>query len=251
MLGAGALASRAAMRGGAGLATWIVPESLAAAASSLVAEAMIYPVPDEGGRLTASRSEKAVLEALKGKSAMVIGPGLSRNTGTVELVRNILHTIDIPMVLDADGLFAVSGYPGLKPSAKRVLTPHPGEMARLMGCSVPEVEADPLGIVQRCAERFGCTAVLKGSTTLIASSGEVMFNLTGNPGMATGGSGDVLAGLTGALLAQGFKPYEAACRACLLHGLAGDIAAERKGMAGLVAGDIAECLPEASGGGKQ
>jgi len=113
-----------------------------------------------------------------------------------------------------------------------------------MECSVAEVEADPQSMVQRCAQRFGCTAVLKGSTTLIASGSEVTFNLTGNPGMATGGSGDVLAGLTGALMAQGFPPYEAACRACLLHGRAGDIAMSRQGLAGLVAGDIVECLPE-------
>lgn len=251
MLGAGALCSRAAMRGGAGLVTWVVPESLAAPASELVVEAMLKPAPDEEGKLSAGRSEEAVLEALKGKSAAVIGPGLSRNSGTVELIRNILHRIDIPMVLDADALFAVAGYTGWTPSGKTVLTPHPGEMARLMGRSIEDVEADPLGTVQACSERFGCAAVLKGSTSLIAQGGEVAFNLTGNPGMATGGSGDVLAGLTGALLAHGLRPFEAASKACWLHGRSGDIAAARKGAAGLVAGDIAECLPEASGGGNR
>jgi hydroxyethylthiazole kinase-like uncharacterized protein yjeF len=251
MLGAGALCARAAMRGGAGLVTWVVPESLAVPASSLVTEAMLRPAPDECGRLTQPRSADAVAEALQGKDAMVIGPGLSRNPGTAELVRHILHTTDIPMVVDADALFAVSGYTGWEPSESLVLTPHPGEMARLMGCAVGDVEADPLGTARRCAERFGCTAVLKGSTTLIARGRETAFNLTGNPGMATGGSGDVLAGLLGALLAQGFHPYEAACRACWLHGRAGDIAVTRSGPAGLVAGDIAECLPEASGGGNR
>jgi hydroxyethylthiazole kinase-like uncharacterized protein yjeF len=250
MLGAGALCARAAMRGGAGLVTWLVPESLAIPASELVLEAMLLPVPDEGGRLTAARSGQAVLEALKGRDAAVVGPGLSRNSGTVELIRNILNRIDIPMVVDADALFAVSGYTGLEPSANRVLTPHAGEMARLMGRGVADVQAGPLGAVRECAERFGCAAVLKGSTTLVASGREVAFNLTGNPGMATGGAGDVLAGLTGALLAQGFHPFEAASRACWIHGRAGDIAAARKGQTGLVAGDIAECLPEASGGGR-
>lgn len=248
MLGAGALAARAAVRGGAGLTTWIVPQSMAIAASALITEVMLCPVPDEGGRLTAPCSEKAVLDALTGKSVAVIGPGMSRNNGTVELIRNILHTIDIPMVLDADGLFALSGYPALSTGGARVLTPHPGEMARLMGCTIQEVENNPLDTVRRLAERFACTAVLKGSTTLIASREGVTFNLTGNPGMATGGSGDVLAGLTGALLAQGFTAYEAACRACWLHGRAGDIAAQKLGMAGLAAGDIIECLPMASGG---
>lgn len=249
MLGAGALCARAAMRGGAGLVTWVVPESLIVPASSLVTEAMLRPAPDESGRLTLSRSADAVAETLAGKDAAVLGPGLSRNQGAVELVRHILHTTDIPMVVDADALFAVSGYTGWEPSEKCVLTPHPGEMARLMGCSVEDVEADPLGTVKACAERFGCTAVLKGSTTLVARGRETAFNLTGNPGMATGGSGDVLAGLAGALLAQGFHPFEAAYRACWLHGRAGDIALLRRGAAGLVAGDIAECLPEASGGG--
>jgi NAD(P)H-hydrate epimerase len=247
MLGAGALASRAALRGGAGLVTWVVPQSLAIPASSLATEAMICPVPDEGGRLTLV-SEKAVRDALKGRTAAVFGPGMSRNPDTVELIRNILHTIDIPMVLDADGLFAVSGYPALLSGAEHVLTPHPGEMARLMGCSVADIECDRMGAVQRCAERYGGTAVLKGATTLVASGGELAINLTGNPGMATGGSGDVLAGLTGALLAQGVPPFEAAARACWLHGRAGDIAAKEYGEAGLAAGDIVECLPMASGG---
>jgi ADP-dependent NAD(P)H-hydrate dehydratase / NAD(P)H-hydrate epimerase len=251
MLGAGALASRAAMRGGAGLVTWVLPQSLAIAASSLVTEAMILPVPDEGGRLTAQKSESAVLEALKSKSAAVVGPGLSRNLNTVELIRNILHKIDIPIVVDADGLFAVSGYPEVFLSGQRVLTPHPGEMARLMGCAIADVEADPLGAVQRCSAQYGGAAVLKGSTTLIASGDDTAINLTGNPGMATGGSGDVLAGLTGALLAQGFSAYDAACRACRLHGLAGDIAAGMKGQAGLVAGDIVESLPGAAEGERQ
>jgi NAD(P)H-hydrate epimerase len=124
-------------------------------------------------------------------------------------------------------------------------------MARLMGRTIANVEADPLGTVRECSERFGCAALLKGSTTLIAQGRAITFNLTGNPGMATGGAGDVLAGLTGALLAQGFQPYEAAGRACWIHGRAGDIAVGRKSMAGLVAGDIAECLPEASGGGSR
>lgn len=247
MLGAGALAARAAVRGGAGLVTWVVPQSLAIPASSLVTEAMICPVPDGGGRL-AQISAQAVRDALIGKTAVVIGPGLSRNPDTVELIRNILHTIDIPMVVDADALFAVSGYPALLPKTGLVLTPHPGEMARLLGCGIGEVEGDRTGAVGRCAGQYGGTAVLKGATTLIAGNGELAFNLTGNAGMATGGSGDVLAGLMGALLAQGFSAFEAACKACWLHGRAGDIASHELGAAGMAAGDIVESLPRASAG---
>jgi NAD(P)H-hydrate epimerase len=247
MLGAGALAARASVRGGAGLTTWIVPQSLAIPASSLVTEAMIAPVPDESGKLT-ERSFFAVQEALKGKTTAVLGPGLSRNEGTVALIRHILNDIDIPMVLDADGLFAVSGYPARFEGKSRILTPHPGEMARLLGCGIAEVEADRMGAVRRCAAIYDCTAVLKGATSLIATGEELAFNLTGNPGMATGGSGDVLAGLAGALLAQGYPPYEAACRACWLHGRAGDIAAGRQGAVAMAAGDIVESLPMAAGG---
>ena len=247
MLGAGALAARAAVRGGAGLVTWVVPQSLVIPASALVTEAMLCPVPDCGGRLCAA-SESALRAALVGKSALVIGPGMSRNPDTTELIRNILHTIDIPMVVDADALFAVSGYPALFQKAERVLTPHPGEMARLLGLTTEVVEEDRIGAVRSCAEQYGGAVVLKGATTLIASDGELTLNLTGNPGMATGGAGDVLAGLTGALLAQGFSAYEAASRTCWLHGRAGDIAALEVGQAGLAAGDIAECLPRVSGG---
>ncbi len=247
MLGAGALAARAAVRGGAGLVSWVVPQSLVIPASALVTEAMLCPVPDCSGRMCAA-SESALRAALVGKSALVIGPGMSRNPDTTELIRNILHTIDIPMVVDADALFAVSGYPALFQKAERVMTPHPGEMARLLDMAVEAVEEDRIGAVRRCAEQYGGVAVLKGATTLVASEGELTLNLTGNPGMATGGAGDVLAGLTGALLAQGCSAYEAASRACWLHGRAGDIAALEVGQAGLAAGDIAECLPRASGG---
>ena len=250
MMGAGALAARAAVRGGAGLVTWVVPQSLAVPASALVTEAMISPVPDNDGRLSASSAE-AVHAVLAGKSAVVIGPGFSRNAGSVELIRNILHTIDIPMVVDADALFAVSGYPEKLPLHRCVLTPHPGEMARLMGCGIEDVEFDRMECVSSCARRYGCTAVLKGASTLISNGCELVFNLTGNPGMATGGSGDVLAGLTGALLAQGIPPFEAAGRACWLHGRAGDIAAAELGQTGLKAGDIVDRIPKAAGSGGQ
>lgn len=247
MLGAGALAARAATRGGAGLVTWLVPESLIAPASALVTEAMLLPYPDEGGRLGAS-SEYAILEALGGKSALVAGPGLSRAEGVPERIRHILKQIDIPMVLDADALFAVSGYPDAPGGGKRVLTPHPGEMARLLGRAVEDIAGDPVGAAEACSARYGGAAVLKGATSVVAGAGRLAFNMTGNPGMATGGAGDVLAGLTGALLAQGLEPFDAACRACWLHGRAGDIASISHGEAGLVAGDIVECLPAASGG---
>ena len=246
MLGAGALCARAAVRGGAGLVTWCVPQSMLCAASELVLEAMILPIPDEDGHF-APCSEEAVLSALAGKTAAAIGPGLSRNEHTSAFVRNILKKINIPMVVDADALFGISGLSDPLPGKTGVLTPHPGELARLLGCSTADVERDPMAAVHRCALATGCTAVLKGSTTLIDSGSAFTFNLTGNPGMATGGSGDVLTGLTAALLAQGVPAYEAASRACWLHGRAGDIAACRS-QTSLAAGDIVECLPRAAGG---
>ena len=249
MAGAGVLCVRAAMRGGAGLATWVLPESIAIAASAQVAEAMIQPLPCEDGSLSL-RSAESLLEALKGKTVAVIGPGLSRKVGTVALLRNILPSIDIPMIIDADALIAISGYPEALRGKQCVLTPHPGEMARLMAVDTAEVTADPMGMAQRCAERYGAVVVLKGSTSIIARpDGAVTLNLTGNPGMATGGSGDVLAGLIGALVAQGAPLYEAARSACWLHGKAGDIAANRLGMAHMLAGDIIDSLPAASAAG--
>jgi NAD(P)H-hydrate epimerase len=152
------------------------------------------------------------------------------------------------MVVDADALNALAGSPDAlrKARAPRVVTPHPGEMARLLGTSADEVQRDRVGTAQRFAKAHGAVVVLKGAGTVIATpEGTAFINTTGNPGMATGGTGDVLTGVIGGLLAQGCGPTEAACLGVHLHGLAGDLAAKEKGEAGLIAGDVIEKLPEA------
>ena len=248
MLGAGALATRAALRGGAGLVTWLVPDSMLPAASALSLESMLRGLPDEVGAF-AELAVQPAIDALAGKNAAVLGPGLSRGEGTIGFVKHILTGVRISMVIDADALFALADHPELTAGRRNVvLTPHPGEMARLMACEVADVTADPIGTARAAARRFGGTVVLKGSTTVITDGERVTLNLTGNPGMATGGSGDVLAGLTGALLAQGMPAFEAASRACFLHGAAGDRAAARRGQAQMVAGDIVKCLSRGDDG---
>ncbi len=243
MLGAGALATRAALRGGAGLVTWLVPDTLLNTACTLNLEAMTMALPDRDGALCADAAPVA-LEALARRTAAVVGPGLSRGEETIAFVRHILQGSGISMVIDADGLYALAGHPELTAGHDRlVLTPHPGEMARLMDCSVAEVERDPMAVAKAAAHRYGGTVLLKGSTTVVTDGERVALNLTGNPGMATGGSGDVLAGLIGALLAQGLPAYDAACAGCWQHGTAGDRAARALGQAHLIAGDIVGHLP--------
>jgi NAD(P)H-hydrate epimerase len=163
-------------------------------------------------------------------------------------VKDLIQRITVPMVIDADGVNALAGNPGIlfKAKAPVVLTPHPGEMARLVGTSPADVQRDRINIAQAFAEEYGVTLVLKGAGTVIATpQGEVFINTTGNPGMATGGTGDVLTGMIGSLLSQGYGPTQAACLAVYLHGLAGDLAAGEKGEAGMIAGDVIEKIPEA------
>ncbi len=242
MEGAGALCARAALRTGAGLVSWLLPR--AADASLRPPEAMAVPLPDVDGGLSEAAAEP-LLAALKGKTVAALGPGLGRRDATVALIRHILSVIDIPMILDADACFAICGYPQLIAGKDCVLTPHPGEMARLMDVDTAEVVADPLGMAQRCARMYGAVVVLKGATSVVAGpDGAVTFNLTGNPGMATAGSGDALAGIIAGLAAQGQQLYEAAAKGCWIHGRAGDLASERLGQASMLSGDIIDSLPE-------
>ncbi len=242
MEGAGALCARAALRTGAGLVSWLLPRS--ADASLRPPESMAVPLPEQDGGLSEAAAQP-LLAALKGKNVAAIGPGLGRRDATVALIRHILSVIDIPMILDADACFAICGYPQLIAGKDCVLTPHPGEMARLMAVDTAAVVADPLGMAQRCARLYGAVVVLKGATSVVASpDGAVTFNLTGNPGMATAGSGDALAGIIAGLAAQGQPLYEAAAKGCWIHGRAGDRASERLGQASMLSGDIIDSLPE-------
>jgi len=163
-------------------------------------------------------------------------------------VRNIIQRLAIPMVIDADGLNAIAGSANIlkKVKAPVVLTPHPGEMGRLLGLSSADVQKDRIGIASEFAVKYNVTLALKGAATVVASpDGEVFINSTGNPGMATGGTGDVLTGMIGSLLAQDYPAVQAACLGVYLHGLAGDLAAKEKGEMGMIAGDLIEKIPDA------
>ena len=248
MTGAAALSATAAVRGGAGLVTIGIPESLNDILEVKVTEAMTLPLPETPARSIGPAALDKALDFAKKCDAVVLGPGLSTHDGTKEFVKRFISECSVPMVLDADGINTIAECPEILENAKGpvVITPHPGEMARLLSASVPEIQADRIGAVKVAAKKFGCTAVLKGARTLIATSdGKLMINPTGNAGMATGGSGDVLSGMIGAFLARGMKPHEAAAAGVYLHGLAGDLAAEEKGQICLAASDIIDFLPGA------
>jgi len=231
--GAITMAARAAVKSGAGLVSVAVPDSILSIAAPSCPEAMVH--------------EMGHLDSLLGKcTAAMIGPGLGNNAGTAKLVEHLLKTAPVPLVLDADAINVLAGNPEIIAKAKCpvVITPHPGELGRLLGISSDAVQNDRRNACRKAAEKTGAVVVLKGAGTLLSvPSGELFINLTGNPGMATGGSGDVLAGLLAGLLAQGIKPLDAAQAAVWIHGKAGDAAALRKTQAALSAGDIIKFLP--------
>jgi ADP-dependent NAD(P)H-hydrate dehydratase / NAD(P)H-hydrate epimerase len=239
------LALTGALRGGAGLVTLAARAEVVGPALSGRPEAMSIVLPGTGA---IARSDLPALEAaLVGANALVIGPGIPRGPETAPAIRALLDRCPIPTVIDADGVNALADHPGLVAvighHAPIVLTPHPGEMARLVGGSIEEVQEDRVGIARRKAQEWGAVVVLKGARTVVADpDGPAAIVPTGNPGMATGGTGDVLAGLLGALLAGGLRPREAARAAAWIHGRAGDLAAERFGERGMIAGDLAECI---------
>jgi NAD(P)H-hydrate epimerase len=251
--GAATMAGWAALRCGAGLVTVATPESELAGVSARVVELMTEPLSttDIGsiGMRSLENGKFATLQ--KGKNVLAIGPGVTTHPETQQVVREMVKQTALPLILDADGLNAFAGRAGeLKDHAApvMVLTPHPGEFARLLGCGVAEVQNDRLKLAQQAAAEWNLHVVLKGNQTVIAApDGRAWINLTGNPGMATGGTGDVLTGMLAGLVAQfGEKNWERAlCMGVYLHGLAGDIAAEVKGEASLIATDVIEAIPQA------
>ncbi|UCF31808.1 MAG: NAD(P)H-hydrate dehydratase [bacterium] len=239
--GAGILAAMAALRAGAGLVTLAVPSSYSHHIDSSIPEVMTAPLPETSDG-TLSKSGTMALRSLIGeRDALAIGPGLSMNEETSELVRDVLSWSGFPAVVDADALNAIGG--DLESLRKRgeqtVLTPHPGEMARLMGMETPAVQEDRIGTALRCSRRSNCVVVLKGARTVVASpDGTYHINLTGNPGMATAGTGDVLTGIIGALLARGVDTVTSALASVYLHGSAGDRASEEATEHGMTALDL-------------
>ncbi len=246
--GAAVLAARAAVRSGAGLVTAAVPEPIVQTVDGASIESMTLPLPAGGDGRIAEAAAAAVLAAAAGRSALALGPGMGQTAAVAETLRRIVLVAELPLVLDADGINAFAGRAEelRERPAPTVLTPHPGEAGRLLGVSTAEVVADRRAAARRAAAATGAVVVLKGHQTLVATpDGALHVNPTGNPGMATGGSGDVLTGLIGALLAQGYEAPEAALLGVYLHGRAGDRAAERYGTVGLAAGDLVEELPAA------
>jgi NAD(P)H-hydrate epimerase len=248
MSGAGLLAAKAALRAGSGLVTWALPEALLPQVLGAVPELMLAPAGGEAGAWNAAAASE-LLRLLEARDVLAIGPGLGRFPGEDGFLRAVWEGAPRPLVVDADALniLAAAGAPAAWPrrEAATILTPHPGEMARLAGLSTAEVQRDRIGLARSYAVQHGVTLVLKGARTVVAApDGRVFVNVTGHPGMATGGAGDVLTGLIAGLLAQGLDAVQAAAFGVYLHGQAGErAAAARQGNpASLIAGDIIEAL---------
>lgn len=248
MAGAACLAAAGALRSGAGLVTVAAPRSLVPVIAAKLTEAMTLPLPEtRGGALGKGAGEE--LSRASGRfDVALIGPGLSRCAETAGMVRGLVASFRIPMLVDADGLNALAEDSSTlgRASAPVILTPHPGEMARLMGCGAGEVLRDRVGAASGFAAAHRAVVVLKGAQTVVAPpDGAASFNASGNPGMASGGSGDVLSGVIASLLGQGLKPVAAARAGVFVHGDAGDRAAAERGERGMTASDLAGRLPEA------
>jgi hydroxyethylthiazole kinase-like uncharacterized protein yjeF len=249
--GAAAMAGFASLRAGAGLSTVATARSVLPTVAGFHAELMTEPLEEtDAGTISLKSLDSGAIAALLGKkSVLAIGPGISRHRETADLVRKIVQKFDLPMVLDADALNAFEGCTHEMTDRRRslVITPHPGEMSRLTGLTIAEIQSDRVAVARRFAREHELTVVLKGHRTLVISrEGQVWVNPTGNPGMATGGTGDVLTGMVAGLIAQHpDNVFAATTLAVYLHGLAGDLAARERGERSLVATDLMRYLPAA------
>ena len=247
--GASAMAGMACLRSGAGLVSVATPRSVLNSVASFAPELMTEPMKETASGTVARAALDHWDELTKKMTVLAIGPGLTQNPETVEFVREVLRRTTIPAVIDADGLNALAEHTDVLKRAKAptIITPHPGEMARLCGTDIKTVQADRVTIARNFAKSHNTVVVLKGHKTVIAApAGETWVNCTGNPGMATGGTGDVLTGIIAGLLAQHPKdPMLCAIAAVYLHGMAGDLASEHVGEISLMATDLIDLLPEA------
>ncbi len=245
--GAAALCCTGALRVGTGLVTLGIPESLNGYMEVKLTEAMTEPLEETVERTLSIRAFEKIKALLERKTAIALGPGISTNYETVELVHRIVKEISLPMVIDADGINALSlnrdilmGHKG-----EIILTPHPGEFSRLSDISIQEIKERRIDLVREFSERYRVYLVLKGARTLIGTpDGDVIINPTGNPGMATGGMGDVLTGMIGGFLAQGYQPVEACQLGVFLHGMAADMIMAEKGRVGYTASEVADRIIE-------
>ena len=246
--GAAALAGRAAMRSGAGLVTIATPASQQPIVAGLTLEAMTEALPETAAHTLSAKAREPISELAAARDAVALGPGLGLDTETQDLARALVRELERPLVVDADALTSLAGHLDVLPAARgpRCLTPHPGEMARMLGVSTGDVQGDRVECARRFAVDRRVHLVLKGAVSVIADpEGRVYLNPTGNPGMASGGTGDVLTGMLGAMLARRMPPGAATQCAVYLHGLAGDVAAERVGHEALIASDVVAALPDA------
>lgn len=247
--GAAAMTTTAALRAGAGLVTLGVPESLNAILETQVTEAMTLPLPDQGTGQILEEAFDEILQAADAKQALALGPGLGTASHTRNLVMRMIKEIDIPMVIDADGLNNLAGHLGWLQGRKSttVLTPHPGEMARLSGLTIAQIQQNRVAAARKLAMDNKVYLVLKGARTLVAGpDGDIWINPTGNSGMATGGMGDVLTGLITGLLAQGYAARDASIAGVFLHGLSADLIANDRPR-GYLATEVMNTIPHAIG----
>ncbi|MGH7739052.1 MAG: NAD(P)H-hydrate dehydratase [bacterium] len=246
LTGAAALSAWGAQRVGAGLVTVACAKSLNPILASKLTECMTSPVAEAAGGFLSSRALNSILGLAEKADALVVGPGLGRHPETGRLLKRLLPRLKAPLVLDADGLTLLAGQWKLLKAlrAPLIVTPHPGEAARLLGVSTAEVEQNRLKVAKQIAAEYNAVTVLKGRYTVIAHpSGAVRINPTGNRGLATGGTGDVLSGVLGGFLAQGLAPFDAAAAGVYLHGWAGERAARKLGPDGLMATDLLPIFP--------
>jgi NAD(P)H-hydrate epimerase len=244
--GAAVLACRAAMRAGAGLVTLAAPRSLNDIFASSLVEVMTELLPENSAEELEELTPEQWLRLVERKNALLFGPGIGVNEGTRSTLRWLLRNLAVPWVIDADGLNNLALDLDRLRSAKTapVLTPHPGEMARLIGKTTAAISQDRVAVAREFAVKHRCHLVLKGARSVVATAqGKIFINPTGNPGMASGGMGDVLAGMLAALLGQGFSPEDALKLGVYLHGFVADGLADKKGEIGLIASDIIEALP--------
>lgn len=245
MTGAAVIAAKAAVRSGVGLLTCAFPESAYAALTAHLVDPLFLPLPENEEGMLSGACVTALVKAAEPCSAILIGCGIGRGKETAAVVSQLVHTARCPLIIDADGINALLGNIDILREAKypAVLTPHPGEMARLIGRDVAEVQAHRIETARQFAETYGVIVVLKGANTVVASPKTVMVNTTGNPSMAKGGTGDMLAGMTASFIAQGMDLFEACAAAVFLHGRAGDICAGRLSQRGVTAMDMIDALP--------
>lgn len=245
--GAPYLTSQAAALSGSGLVTLAVGRSIYPILASKLTEVMVRPFIETRDWSLGLMAEKDIIAFSEKADVLAVGPGISRNKETASLVRDLVVKVDKPIVLDADGINAFTEHRELLKSAKPklVLTPHAGEMARLLGSDVREVEENRKDVALKFAGEYNTVLVLKGHKTIVASpSGDTYLNESGNAGMATGGTGDVLTGMIASFIGQGIDHYTAAVLGAYFHGLAGDIVLKEKGALSLLATDILDKLPE-------